>query len=415
MFPIGTDRPLRRTPWVNYLLIAANVVIYFISHRSVIQGHQQVVELLPWAQKLMLLPGAQDLPTSTEIVHGIPALSQYITYQFLHHDIWHLLGNMLFLYVFGNNLNEKLGHTAYLLIYLTGGIMAGCGQVLTSTAPTLGASGSISAITGLFFVLLPRTNIRVFFWIFFYMDILEIPGMWFILFSVAKDIVEGFVPNSPVAHWAHVSGNAAGVGIGLLLLFTGLVQRDHYDLLALIDRWRRRRQYESLVGKGYDPFLTPTPPAALASTGSLFGVGRSAPAAPVDPRITPLRDAICEALRAHQIPQAVAKYHDLRTIDPAQVMAAQDQLDIANQMMADGHYVVAAQAYEDYLRVYPKAPQIEQVELVLGLVYARYLPAPTTAPQRAAELIRAALPRLHEPSQRALAESELLRLEAAPK
>ncbi|MEI8195892.1 MAG: rhomboid family intramembrane serine protease [Phycisphaerae bacterium] len=404
MFPIGTDRPLRRTPWVNYLLIAANVVIYFISHGSAVRGQQEASYLLPWAQKLMLFPVAQDLPTPSGFVHVTPALFQYITYQFLHQDIWHLLGNMLFLYVFGNNLNEKLGHAAYLLIYLTGGIMAGCGQVLTSTAPTLGASGSISAITGLFFVLLPRANIRVLFWIFFYMDIWEIPGMWFILFSVAKDIVEGFFTTSSVAHWAHVSGNAAGVGIGLMLLFTGLVQRDHYDLLALIDRWRRRRQYESLVNKGYDPFLTPTPPTATSPV--LFGNGRTAPAAPLDPRILPLREAISEAVRTHQIPQAVAKYQELRGIDPAQVMAAQDQLNIANQMMADGHYVAAAQAYEDYLRVYPKAPQIEQVELILGLVYARYVPASAAAPKRAAKQPAAAAsspngPRTRHPRPRA--------------
>ncbi len=97
---------------------------------------------------------------------------------------------MLFLYVFGNNLNEKLGHIGYLAFYLTGGILAGCGQVLASNSPTLGASGAISAVAGLFLVLLPRTNIRIFVWIFVYVDVWEIPSLYFILFSVVKDFLE---------------------------------------------------------------------------------------------------------------------------------------------------------------------------------------------------------------------------------
>jgi membrane associated rhomboid family serine protease len=416
MFPIGTDRPLRRTPWVNILLIVTNVMIFFLSHGSGARGGASSSTLLPEWTGWMLFGAPTTYPAQGGgSVTFNPHLYQFLTYQFLHADIWHLLGNMLFLYVFGNNLNEKIGNAAYLTFYLTGGVLAGCGQVLTTGAPTLGASGSISAVAGLFFVLLPRANIRVFLWIFFYMDILEIPGMWFVLFSVAKDLVEGLLPHSPVAHWAHLTGNVSGVAIGFLLLYAGLVQRDHYDLLALIDRWRRRRQYEKLVSQGYNPYLTPTPPGPDAGPiyqpGAPIAPGAGQVPPPVDAANTKLRDEIVEFVRTHQTAPAAAKYLELKQRDPTQVLPAREQLDIANQLMADGQYLPASVAYEDYLRAYPKAPQNEQVELILGVIYGRYLPETPQRLGRAKDLMRAALPHLHEAAQRALAEAELNRLD----
>src|SRR5579884_2749553 len=239
--PIGTDRPQRRLPWMNYALILANVVCYAITHWGGAGNEGMSGMNVKW-DRLMLDP------TNLE-------LYQFITYQFLHENLGHIFFNMLFLYVFGNNLNEKLGHLGYLAFYLTGGVLAGCGQVLTSTAPTLGASGAISAVTGLFLVLLPRTNIRMFIWLFVYADVWEIPSIYFIVFSILKDFFEPLLWGSGnTAHAAHLAGNVAGILIGLLLLLTHLVQRDHYDLLAMFARWRRRRQYESMVAGGYEPF-----------------------------------------------------------------------------------------------------------------------------------------------------------------
>jgi len=396
MFPIGTDRPQRRIAWVNILLIAANIVIYLMSHGTT-AGHGDPSELLPAWQPYML--GG---------VHGAhPALIQFITYQFLHQNFYHILGNMIFLYVFGNNLNEKLGHVGYLLFYITGGILAGCGQMLAAPGvPTLGASGSISAVTGLFFVLLPRTNIRVFLWIFFYVDIIEIPSMWFILFSVAKDILEPWLfPGSPVANSAHLAGSFSGFAIGVLLLATRLVPRDHYDLLAMLERHRRRKEYESLVSKGYDPF-SPTRGVA-ASTGR----SSSPPPPPIDPRIADLREEILRLIDDRRIAPASEQYLLLRRLAPQAVLPAAAQLDIANQLMSDARYDDAAQAYENYLQAYPKgngSTPLEQVQLILGLIYARYLPRPT----RAIELLRTALANLHDPGQHELAQAELTRLQA---
>lgn len=402
--PIGTDRPQRHIPWVNLLLIAVNVLIYLMSHPlgRTAPGLVDPTGLLISYRKYMLHTYPEQLVLPGGVMNIAPALYQYISYQFLHADLWHLLGNMLFLYVFGNSLNEKLGNVGYLAFYLTGGVLAGCGQVITSGTATLGASGSISAVTGLFFVLLPRTNVRLFVWIFFFIDVLEIPSMWFILFSIAKDVVESFIPASHVAHSAHLTGNFVGVAIGLLLLGTGLIQRDHYDLLALIDRWRRRRQYENLVRQGYDPFLhgrSVSPPSETVVA-----------APPGDPRIPELRETIGRLLREHQLGQAVEQYLTLRQIDPTQILTPQDQLDVANQLISEGRYAAAAQAYEDYLRRYQHLSQSEQIQLILGLIYARYLPQPA----RAAEMLRQALPRLHDSGQREMAQAELDHLPPPP-
>jgi hypothetical protein len=309
---------------------------------------------------------------------------------------------MLFLYVFGNNLNEKLGNIGYFTFYLTGGILAGCGQVLTSASPTLGASGAISAVTGLFLVLLPRTHIRVFVSVFFlYMDVWEIPSMFFILFKIGGDIFEQVVSRSNVAYMAHISGTAAGILIGMLLLFTKLVQRDHYDMLAMLNRYRRRKAYEAVVASGYDPFNP-----ARSGPISLLGSRKAQPPVAVDPRIESLRTEIDRLIRNHELPDATQRYLELRAIDPSQVLAAQNMLDVANQLMSSGEYPEAAAAYEDYLRVYPKTAEHDQIMLILGLIYVRYYPKP----DRARQLFTDALPRLHDAGQRDLAIGELEKL-----
>src|SRR5271170_1717515 len=216
MIPIGTDAPQRRKPVMNWAIIAACVVIYFFSHQPPLSPYG----LSNGWEKYMLDPMN-------------PHLYQFITYQFLHANLMHILGNMLFLWVFGNQMNEKLGHLPYLLFFLTGGVLAGCGQVLSSPAPTLGASGSIAAVAGLFLVLAPMTNIRVWFYYF----IFDVPSILFVLGQIVLyDVAGEYFKTDNVAHLAHLSGYATGFVVGVILLATGLIPRDHYDMLALLNR-----------------------------------------------------------------------------------------------------------------------------------------------------------------------------------
>jgi membrane associated rhomboid family serine protease len=326
-----------------------------------------------------------------------PHIWNYFSYQFLHGDGMHLVGNMLFLYIFGNNVNDRMGSSGYLAFYLAGGVFSGIGHVLTSSAPVLGASGSISAVTGAFLVLLPRAHVSVFIF-FFFIGIYEIPSLYFILASFIWEFAYSFARGGGgdgVAHLAHVSGSVFGFVVPFSLLSARLLPRDQFDMFALAQRWNKRRQYQQMVRGGYDPFG--------------FNPPRSFKPDPKQERIQELRAQVSEAIAHHQLPQAVKLYLELRAMDPNQVLARQSQLDVANQLFAQELYPAAADAYELFLRQYPKYDQVEQVQLMLGLLYARYL----QRPDRAREHLNVALTRLQNSRDVELAREELSKIEAS--
>ncbi len=168
-----------------------------------------------------------------------------------------------------------------------------------------------------------------------------------------------------MAHAAHVSGTVFGATLSIALLATGLLPRDQFDVWSLLMRWNRRRQFKDMVSQGYNPFgYTPEP-------------------GPVDPRpqtvdprssrLLDLRAEISEAIAHHNLPHAAYLFLELKKLDPNQVLSRQAQLDVANQLASQQFYAQAAEAYEQFLSHYPNFDQIEQVELMLGVIYARYL------------------------------------------
>jgi len=373
MIPLHTDSPLRSTPWMNWLLIGINVAAFV---------------------------GQGFLPPETEVrLYLRPAnlhLYEYFSYAFLHGSLMHLLGNMLFLYVFGNNVNDKMGNFGYLAFYLAGGVIAGVGHVVTGTAtPVLGASGAVAAVTGAYMVLFPQSHITLLWW-WGLMGTYEIPSIWFILIFFAKDVIlQAGAEQSGVAHMAHIWGTLFGFSISLILLLVRLLPRDQADVVAMLSRWNRRRQYRDIVSRGYDPF---DPKQKLKNV-------------PVhDPnaaRIHDLRGDIADAITAHDLPKASQLYAHLLEIDSSQVLARQAQLDLANQLASQQEYEKAAIAYELFLKHYPKFEQLDQVELMLGLVYARYL----NQHVRAKEVLLLAMAKLHGSSELLLAQAELDRIQ----
>src|SRR5678815_1057917 len=139
LIPIRTDSALRHTPWMNWGLIAANILMF---------GAQQVFK---------------SIGESWHLSPSQPRIWNFLTYAFLHANSLHLLGNMLFLYIFGNNVNDKMGHLGYLAFYLAGAVFSGLGFVVLSpgNAPVVGASGAVSAVTGAYLVLFPRATVTV--------------------------------------------------------------------------------------------------------------------------------------------------------------------------------------------------------------------------------------------------------------
>ncbi len=371
--PIRTDRSLRRTPWVNYSLIATNVVVFLATMND--------------ASKHSLAP--------YWLTPTLPRLSQFITYQFLHADLMHLLGNMLFLYVFGNSVEDRLGKFGYLCFYLSSGVVAGLGQALVEPNPILGASGAVAGVSGAFLVLFPMTNITIAYF-FIFIGAFEVSGMVLILFQIAQDAFMFLGRYGGVAYLAHLSGYAFGIVIAAVFLWTKLLPHEPYDLLSMIRHRRRRAQFAAMTREGYQPWdrSQPTEPSQAA---------KLEPLSPLQQRVLEIRSQINQAIDAHNLDQAADLYTQLTGIDSGQAMNQQQQLDLANHLMSQRRYEQAASAYELFLNTYTGYAQREQIQLILGLVYGRYL----NRRQRARELLSAALPRLSDPDQKQLAQQVL--------
>ena len=393
IFPIRTDSPLRSTPYMNWAIIVANVAAFVVQQASP-----------TFDDRFALYPHDPWLPA-------------FLSYAFLHGNAMHIIGNMLFLYIFGNNVNDKMGHLAYLAFYLAGAVFAGVGFIALSSgyAPVVGASGAVAAVTGAYLVLFPRATVTLVYLIFF-IGTFELSSFWFVILFFLKDLLGlsgGPMSSVGVAYSAHVFGTTFGFGLCFALLGAQLLPRDQFDVLALIRQWNRRRQYRDLVNQGYNPFDYGTAgAAATAGAGGGFfrlgGRGSGPPAPdPVAIRASELRSAISEAVGRHDMDSAAQKFLELRSVDPRQVLARQAQLDVANHLAGQQRFTEAAEAYEQFLVHYPKYDQIEQVQLMLGLIYARYLAQYAKAKQH----LQAALPRLFAEREVQMAKTELARIE----
>lgn len=377
LIPVGTDRRQRHTPWVNYILVAVNVIIFLLTANRVGRPFDPV-------RIFFLIPDA-------------PHLTQFLSYQFLHADLMHLGGNMLFLYVFGNAVEDRLGKLGYLFFYLAGGVLAGLGHVLLEPHPVIGASGAVAAVSGAYLALFPRSQVTLFYWFFFFVGYFEVSSLLLIGAYIALNVYEHVAGAGQVAHLAHLTGYAYGFGIGMGLLWTGLLAREPFDMLSLLAQRRRRAQFARMTREGFEPWA-----GGAAASGPARGEADPAP----DRRhheILALRARVSQAIERHDMPHAAELFDQLLERDPAAVLSQQHQLDLANHFMSAGRYEAAAQAYEMLLGVYTNYPQREQVELILGLIYARYL----RRPQRARELLTQAAQRLRDPEQQRLAQQVL--------
>jgi len=395
IIPLRTDSPLRRTPYMNWAIIAATFAVFLVQ----IAYNPQAPDQSAFTRYLILNPAH-------------PRIWQYVTSAFLHANWLHIIGNMLFLYIFGNNINDRMGNLGYLGFYLAGAVISGVGYVvIDGRSSVLGASGAVAAVTGAYLILLPRSNILIFYF-FFFIGTVEVASLLVILFFFSEDLIGQFVlpellgNNDGVAHMAHISGTLFGAALCFVLLMVRLLPRDQFDVLALAQRWNRRRQYRDMVSKGYDPFGV-TPGRAGSARGN-------APAPPPDPRsqqIMELRVQISDAVARHDMPLAAARYAELMRVDPQQVLSRTALLDVANYFASQQMYPQAAAAYEQFQRAYANYEQIEQVQLMLGVIYARYLHRYELARQY---LLRA-LARLYAPRDVELAKSELAHMdEIAP-
>jgi membrane associated rhomboid family serine protease len=382
LIPIGTDIRLRKRPTGNWLLIGLNVGVFLLVNLF----HNSFVE--------NLLPPLHA---------GIPTLHEYLSYQFRHGDFWHLAGNMLFLWVFGNAVCDRMGSLIYVIFYLAGGVFAGYVFAATNANPLVGASGAIAAVTTAFLVLFPRVHITILLWLLIVTTI-QLPSMFFIVFKIIlwDNIVSPSIDSGTM--WSHVgyAAHLGGYGFGLLVALAMLVlrglPRSQFDLLALWNRWQRR----------------------TGVTGDLGVSGRRArpivveevESRPLEPlELTPLerlREDILDRISEHDLDEAVRLYQRALELDPNHVLPRSQQLEIGNHLAQSQQYEAAIRAYEGFLGAYPTAGDAAQVRLYAGLICRRYL----HDSRRAVAYLRAALEGLTLDPQRQLALSEMRAAEA---
>lgn len=383
IIPIHSNYRRQHIPWVNYLLVAVNVLLFVVGLNA--RSNINSMRISEW----MLQPDD-------------PMLVQFFTSMFLHASWPHLLGNMVFLWVFGNAINDKFGSVGYLAFYLAGGVLAGIGYLLLSgNAPVLGASGAIAAVAGAYLVLLPRTTITLLVFLVFVFIPWEVSSLFFILFQFIFEIImtaQGWRGSASggVAYAAHASGYVFGILVSMLLLQLRTLPRDDYDLLHLLQDRRRRRRFRKLIAEGYDPFQHPAANAIAKRQGKPADSGTSE-------EELALRDKIRRAVASHDLQQGVKLYAQLEQMVDNPVLPRQQQLDIANQMMADGQYRSAAAGYERFIQHNPNYEEIGDIYLMLGLLYNRYL----HQYQQAETVLTLAMKCLADEDKIALANTEL--------
>jgi membrane associated rhomboid family serine protease len=224
MVPLRDDNPTRIIPVVTYALIAINIAVflYELSLGEQLEAFFRVWAVIPRELTASFAGQPTGLP--------FPAWVTLITSQFLHGGFLHVAGNMLFLWIFGNNIEDKLGHVKYLIFYLACGILAGLTQWFFSSdsiVPSLGASGAIAGVMGAYILRFPKAEILTLVPLGFFMWTFRVPALFFLGFWFAQQALYSFaslsVPTNVgmqsggIAYWAHAGGFVFGAILGLAL------------------------------------------------------------------------------------------------------------------------------------------------------------------------------------------------------
>ncbi len=229
MVPLKDDNPTKNVPYITYILIALNLIIFFF---ELSLAPQQLTQFFyQWA----VVP--EELTASLQHITGgsIGEWSTLITAQFLHAGFLHVGGNMLYLWIFGNNVEDQMGKVRFIIFYLTCGVLASLAQwffAQDSMVPSLGASGAIAGVMGAYILRYPRVNVLTFIPLGIFFTTVRIPalvylGIWFVQ-QAFYGVVSLEAPanigmqNGGIAYWAHAGGFVVGAALAPILgLFSG--------------------------------------------------------------------------------------------------------------------------------------------------------------------------------------------------
>ena len=223
MFPLKDDIPSRTTPFVTCGLIALNVLIFL--YQVSLQGAGSP-DGVGAARDFVFEFGLVPCRLTGDCASGgglLPPALTVLTSMFLHGGILHVGGNMLYLWIFGNNVEDTLGHGRFVVFYFVSGVAAAAAQVALSAAssvPMIGASGAVAGVLGAYLLLFPRANVLTLIIFGFFWRIVRIPALLVLGFWMVVQILNGlgsFGAGGGVAWFAHIGGFFAGMG--LILLF----------------------------------------------------------------------------------------------------------------------------------------------------------------------------------------------------
>lgn len=211
MIPIKDNIPSRRFAFVNYGLIILNVLVFGLQL-------MQAANLESFVNRYAFIPG--------QISSGLDMgdILRIFTSMFMHGGWMHLVGNMLYLWIFGDNVEDALGHLGYLVFYLLAGFLAAFAHFFfnpQSVIPTVGASGAIAGVLGAYLVFYPSSRVYTFIPIGFFSRLTLVPsfvvlGLWFVLQLFSGFLSIGAADQGGVAFWAHIGGFVFGLLVGLL-------------------------------------------------------------------------------------------------------------------------------------------------------------------------------------------------------
>ena len=361
--PLGDEPNPRGVPWVTYGLIAANVAVYVLislplsSVRPALDDPALAVYLRMLTEQfagrvspaeILQQTSAYDLVVFT---HGFrpaePAVAALLTSMFLHAGFMHLAGNMLFLWIYGDNVEHRLGPGRYLLAYLATGVAATLFHATFdagSELPLVGASGAISGVLGFYFIWFPHNRVRLWIALFpFFMQVVHWParlvlGVYLFIDNVMPFLITRGVEGGGVAYGAHIGGFLGGLGWAW---------------------WAGRRE----IVRPPDEYRP---------------VGRRVPASP--------GDVVAALVAGGRFRDAAPAYFRLTPDESRRLLPPEDSLAFGDWLFANRHPQAALAVYQRHLRDYPAGELAAAAHLGAGLVQLHELGQPTAAYQHLVEV-----------------------------
>jgi len=365
ILPLGDSPNPRGVPLVTYALVAVNVAVYVLISLPLSgtgvdpadPGLREYVEVV--ARSLPPSVSAREILANTSAYdlfvfhHGFrpvaPHLENLLYSLFLHAGFLHLFGNMLFLWIYGDNVEHRLGSVVYLIAYLGTGVAATLFHTLfdpDSPLPLVGASGAISGVLGFYFLFFPRNQVRLLVLLFpFFMQVFLVParlvlGAYLLLDNLLPFLIARGVEGGGVAHGAHIGGFIAGLAVAWVM-----------DRRELTERPSEYRQV--------------TKPKVEATA----------------------EDALHEALAAGRLRDAAQIYFSLGPQATRRLLSPEESLALGEYLRRNGHAEAALVIFRRHLRDYPHAPGAAEAHLGAGRVLLEAFNEPTPAYQHFLEAL----------------------------